>query len=300
MARTMCLVLFLALLFCCHSFQSQPSSSACASSSMPLRNDVQMQARTAASDAHDESISLESRAELSFIEEKVAAEIAQTLASFNAVNTSTAINRGPPAFRREVQLLQSLAESDDDLQQLQELWKIEKEPFAASITPLPKVHVDNDSFPRTIWQRYWIMSGEERRLLRQIRKHPHWADPRLRLAHLYLHENRNILQALEHCLVVLDVKPWHLELADLLVQLSLHRKDLGMALAWARLRFPKLVSIGSSNADTARRRKQRRKVWVERAISQAIQQLDAGEGNRERSRMAMSGLVISEEVWSRH
>jgi hypothetical protein len=132
-------------------------------------------------------------------------------------------------------------------------------------------------------------------LQRKIQKHPQWIDPRIKLAQLYCRERRNILQAFEQCLVALELKPWHIDLPQLIVELSLQRKDLGMALTWARLRLPKLY-LNSTGTETARRRR-RRELWVERAVSQAIQQFTVVEEERERSKRKTTGFVISEEAW---
>ena len=272
----------------CHSFQSttHPMWPASRRPTAPHCQFTGRARKTTLDEASDRS----SPSMDQLVEHEIEAEIVKSLNAVNAFNISTATNRGPPSLRREIELLISLNHSDDALPQLHELWNREKEPFAA-----PALRNDDgettESSPRPL-NRPWYsltMSLQERRLLRQIQQHPRWPEPRIQLAQLYCRERRNLLQALEQCLIVLELKPWHADLAKVLMLLSLQRSDLAMALTWARLRLPKL-----KNSAGARRR---RHAWVERAVAQAMEQLDAVEDERERARMKTTGSVISDDAW---
>jgi hypothetical protein len=225
------------------------------------------------------------------VEQEVENEIARSLGSVDAFNATTAVNRGPPTFRREIELLLSLKESDAAIPLLRELWKTEKEPFAAPIPANDDDSIDfahSESNRRTSWH-FWHVPKDERRLKRQIQQYPRWAQPRIQLAQLYCQEQRNIRQAFEQCLVVLELKPWHVDLPNLLMELSLQRNDFAMAITWARLRLPRL----DGGSET---RRQRRHAWVDRALNQAMEQLEAVEDERERARIKTTGFLVSDEA----
>ena len=271
----------------CHSFQSKAPPLWPTASRRQLRPYAPHITCSSRKGAHDESSDHSSDID-QLIERDIEAEIDKSLNAVNAFNISTATNRGPPTFRREIELLMSLNHSDDALPQLHDLWEKEKEPFAA-----PVLRNDDEKTPESSlghWPWFSLtLSMQERRLLRQIQQHPRWPEPRIQLAQLYCREQRNVLHALEQCLVVLELKPWHVDLANLLMMLSLQRNDFAMALTWARLRLPKLkYSAGA---------RRRRAAWVERAVAQALEQLDAVEDERERARMKTTGSVISDDTW---
>jgi hypothetical protein len=185
--------------------------------------------------------------------------------------------RRVPVLEREIELLKSLANSDDAVYKLKELWLTEKEPY---VNPM-MLH-------RSTSQSLGYMSKGQ--LQRQIRQHPKWTEPRMTLAQMYYKEQRTLL-AFEQCLEVLELKPWHFEMNDLLVKLSLQRQNMGMALTWARLRLPEL------RKDRDKKENWRRQAWVDRAVAQAVEKLEELENERVRSMMKTAGLVISADAF---
>jgi hypothetical protein len=204
-----------------------------------------------------------------------------------------------PVVEREIELLLSLVDSDDAIADLEALWTTEKEVYMSNSQSEGGVSLKKAKTSTMGWLSLspssLLLQMSKGQLRRQIRQHPSWAEPKFRLAQLYSGDTDKTLEALEMCLQVLDLKPWHIGVHDLLLRLSLRRKDLGMALTWARLRLPRLN--GARTAKGKKRRVARRKAWVDRAVAQATEELEILEGKREQSMMETAGLVIPSDAW---
>lgn len=166
----------------------------------------------------------------------------------------------------EMELLASLNESDDAVEELMHLWITER---------------DQESAEQILQMQQQCSTGlvqEEDQLRQMMEWHPTWAEPYVRLATLLYYKGRND-ESYEMALTALELKPWHIEAPQLLVLLALREQDMGRALFWARRGLPPLRGAEREEEEfkpTYRRRRQ----WVKRSLRQAQDQLRAAERAR--------------------
>lgn len=171
----------------------------------------------------------------------------------------------------EIDLLQSLADSDEGVDELMHLWMYEQSAEEALLLTAMETTCSEG------------LVDEEAQLRAMIRDHEQWAEPRVRLATLLFFKGRTA-EAYQTALEARRVKPWHFELCPLLIMLSLRDQDLGRALYWARQGLPALRPGGPGK---------RRRAWVAEAVARAREQLAAAQlESEERRRDKVSG-----EVW---
>lgn len=157
--------------------------------------------------------------------------------------TSTSVHRR----QLEIELLKSLEDSDDALEELVHLWLYQHGGEAAEA--LEEMH--GDCSPGLF---------HERAILEAItRDYPSWAEPQMRLGALLYYKGETE-QARELAMGTLQLKPWHFEAYQLLILLALQDGDMGKALVWARQALPSIHS-------------KRRAAWVRRAVTAAEGQL---------------------------
>ena len=172
----------------------------------------------------------------------------------------------------EMSLLESLRDSDDAIDELVHFWITERDPeCAAQIFAMEEQCSDG-------------LIVEERQLLRMMDQHPTWAEPVVRYATLLFLTGRAD-EAYEMALDALELKPWHFEIPQLLIMISLRNEDLAQALLWARRALPKQKK-GDSDTVANRRRHQ----WVERALEASKKQLCDAEKLREEMTRRLSML----------
>jgi len=160
----------------------------------------------------------------------------------------------------EMDLLSSLKDSDDSMEQLMHLWTHERDPESArQLTAMQES----------------CSSGlvvEQQNLSQMIETYPSWAEPYVRLATLLFYKGQT-QESYDMTLKALEVKPWHFECFSLLVMLSLRQGDKGKALQWARQGLL-LYKEGGKN--------RRRQEWIDKALQQAAEQLEDAEKTKER------------------
>jgi hypothetical protein len=172
-------------------------------------------------------------------------------------------NIGRKKRELEIQLLRSLEYSDDGIDELMSLWMTE---------------CLDDSANTLLRMEQDCSTGQEENVLRKIIQDSNgeWTEPINRLAFL-LFVKRRYDESLAYCRIVLQQKPWHFEAIQLQVLLSLvkmsssipqghnnnnNNKNLSFpVLQWARKGLPPL------------QHRKRRKVWVDRAVSDAQKSL---------------------------
>lgn len=176
--------------------------------------------------------------------------------------------------RIEMDLLASLKESDDAIDELMSLWMVER---------------DVESARRLQEMEHWCSSGlveEELALRRMIEEYGvDWVEPISRLAALLFYKGETEESEL-WCRVALAVKPWHFEVIQTLVLSSLRRQDFPSALRWRRKALPPL---NGSNHHRLR------KAWVSMALEEAQESLAKAQTSLDR--LEGGGLPTSGEVW---
>jgi len=177
------------------------------------------------------------------------------------VLTSTSRHRR----RLEMELLKSLQESDEAVEELMHLWMYEHGTEAA--TELEGMQ--EEASPGLV--REQVVLSE------MIQEYPSWAEPHVRLATLLYYKGET-QQARELVKSSLQLKPWHFEAIQLLILLALREGDMGEALMYARQSLPPIDS-------------KRRAVWVHRALQEA-------ETQWQKMAVVQSGVNdIEAEVW---
>lgn len=157
----------------------------------------------------------------------------------------------------EIDLLTSMKESDDGVDELMHLWLYEHTVDEAMMLE----SMEDQCSPGLV--------EEQRTLKRMIQENPHWAEPRVRLATLLFFKGET--QESHHVAIeAMNIKPWHFEIYQLLVMLALRQRDMGQALFWARSGLPQLRQNSKSN-------NRKRKEWVERHIKLAHEQWQQAE-----------------------
>lgn len=153
----------------------------------------------------------------------------------------------------EMQLLQSLVDSDAALDQLVHLWTTERDGVAANDMLRMQQHCSDG------------LIMEEVRLWEITRESPGWAEPFARLATLlYCKGPAYYERASEMAHRCLELKPWHFEALNLLVQIYTAQDNYRAALDWSERAMPALHSDDSSSKDKRRR-------WVAWALEEALQ-----------------------------
>jgi hypothetical protein len=169
---------------------------------------------------------------------------------------------------KEIQLLGTLAHSDEAVNELWALWIAERGPASASnilhVEQLMSVESWNDA---------------EVLLLSLIEEHGlHWAEPVNRLATLYYMLGR-YQESKALCEIVLDTKPWHFGALSGIVLVCTAMNDASGARLWADQRLPPPGD--------------RRTAWTQRAIENAKESL------RQASLVGRSREIGQEEIMFR-
>jgi len=168
----------------------------------------------------------------------------------------------------EMELLESLADSDGAVDELMHLWMYEHSPEeAARLREMESSCSDG-------------LVEEEAALREMVERNPRWAEPKVRLAALLFFKGQTD-NSYRAALEALQLKPFHFELSPLLVMLSLRQQDMGQALFWARQGLPSL------RPNTSNRR---RKEWVERSLGQAQEQWKQAEAATEAFLASMNNI----------
>ena len=171
----------------------------------------------------------------------------------------------------EMELLDSLRDSDDAVGELLHLWVTERDAESAQQI----IQMEQECSPG--------LEQEEQMLRCMIQDNPTWAEPVLRLATLLYYKGCTE-ESYEMAMLTLELKPWHIEAPQLLVLLALRNQDMGQALFWARRGLPPLRGASPSRDGEGevefRPTWKRRRQWVERALEQAQDQLQEAEQYR--------------------
>jgi hypothetical protein len=143
----------------------------------------------------------------------------------------------------EVNLLASLEDSDDAVEELMHLWMYEY----GSETANALIKMQDEASPGLV--------REEAILTEMMHTYNTWAEPVVWLATLlyYKGETQKSRQLVSDAL---QLKPWHFEAIQLLIMLALRDGDMGKAIVLARKALPPLGS-------------KRRSEWVHRAMYDA-------------------------------
>jgi len=174
----------------------------------------------------------------------------------------------------EMELLSSLKDSDDAIEELMHLWMYERDAEAAS--QLTAMQEDCSSG----------LLVEQQQLKRMIETHPSWAEPYARLATLLFYKGRT-QESYNMVLKAVELKPWHFECYTLLIMLSLRQQDLGQALYWARQSLLPFREGGKNR---------RRQEWVDTALQQAAKQWRDAEKAMQ-ARQQQIEQASEEEIW---
>jgi hypothetical protein len=175
---------------------------------------------------------------------------------FTAEETVPLTNGGRQRRKLEINLLKSLKDGDEAINELMSLW----------IHECPCKVVSTDAVKFMEFDCTSIAAAEEtlRNILADcpIRT---WPEPAARLALLLFVQGR-YAECQEYTDAVIVAKPWHFEALQMqvLLQLVLHR-DYAAAVSAARAGLPPLSQP------------RKRAAWIETAVSQATDQLDAME-----------------------
>ena len=151
----------------------------------------------------------------------------------------------------EIQLLESLQDSDDAIDALMNLWMVER--TVESAQQLQSMQETCSSG----------LVEEERQLRAMIQEYDiHWVEPLCRLA-LVLYYKGEIEEAICWNWIAFCVKPWHFEVAHLMTLLQLREGNFAEAIT-----FRRKYGLPSLNERTNH---QQRRRWVQRALEYAHQ-----------------------------
>ena len=164
---------------------------------------------------------------------------------------------------KELNLLSSLTDSDEGINELWSLWFSERGPTAATILLRAEELVSQSSKqPQKLEEAESVLWG----LIESYGLH--WAEPVNRLATvLYLQGRLEESRAL--CKAVLDVKPWHFGALSGIVLVCAGLRDVSEARLWADRRLPPLIPDRTSGG--------RREIWVDQACQDARSALSFAE-----------------------
>lgn len=175
----------------------------------------------------------------------------------------------------EMDLLKSLHDSDEAVDELMSLWMVERGMEAAE----------------TLQQMEVVCSPglvHEEKILRDLLEEfgVHWAEPVSRLASLKYYQG-NSVESEQWCEIALAVKPWHFEVAHTRTLNALRNQDLAGAVRWKRKALPPL------NPETNHRA---RKAWVQRALLDAQESMDKAEAAAAEKK-TFKNFLRANEVW---
>lgn len=158
----------------------------------------------------------------------------------------------------EMQLLKSLEDSDDAIDQLVHLWTTERDGEAASDMLFMDLSCSKG------------LEIEEARLWQLIEEHPGWAEPHARLAAVLFHKGGPMHGSIAADMAVraIDLKPWHFEALHLMVAISTNFNDMEGSMHWSHMALPPLDQE-TQNRD--------RKEWVKRSLMQAMGRFQEAE-----------------------
>lgn len=194
--------------------------------------------------------------------------------------------------RLEMDLLQSLQDSNDAVDELMHLWMYEPNcvDAAAALQAM-----ENECSEGLV--------VEHATLHDLMQAFPTWAEPRVRLATLLFFKGEthaSYAMALE----AMQMKPWHFEIYSLLVMLSLREQNLGQALYWSRRGLPPIRY--ESDGETIHNNT-RRTAWVAWAVRLAQEQLNDAERatqamlqkkeQQQQHKASSKRQLVSDEVW---
>jgi hypothetical protein len=206
----------------------------------------------------------------------------------------------------EMDLIASLADSDDAVDELVHLWIYETGDLEAAVCI---IHMEESCSVGLV--------SEVQDLQSLVAQYPAWAEPRVRLAFV-LYYKGHLEESRVAALEALECKPWHFEAVELLIMMALRQKDMVQASYWARrCALPNLRTVvgsssssssSSSSADNTAAAAtppagvfhKRRRVWVERALRDAeLQWQDAERVTQEvyRESYAVEPSFANEQVW---
>jgi hypothetical protein len=200
----------------------------------------------------------------------------------------------------EINLIASLADSDDAVDELVHLWIYETGDLAAAACIIHMQESCSDALFLELQDLQSLMA-----------QYPAWAEPRARLAAL-LYYKGNLEESRVAALAAVKCKPWHFEAVQLLIMLALRQEDTEQALYWAhRYALPSLrrTVVGSSTSSTddteiatppAGVFHKRRQAWVERSLHDAeLQWQEAERVTQETYRecYAAEPSFADEQVW---
>ncbi|CAB9496392.1 expressed unknown protein [Seminavis robusta] len=175
----------------------------------------------------------------------------------------------------EMELLQSLQDSDDAVEELMGLWMVERGMEAGEALQAMEMACS----PGLL---------KEEAILRELLDEfgVHWAEVVSRLASLKYFQG-NTPESKQWTEIALAVKPWHFEVIHTCVLNALREQDLGAAVRWQRKALPPL------NPDTNNRA---RKAWVRQALKYAQESMDKAEAAAAEKKKPRSFLKEN-EIW---
>jgi hypothetical protein len=186
----------------------------------------------------------------------------------------------------EIQLLESLHDNDDGIDQLVHLWTTERN--AESAYALLQMQTENQVCSQGLVK-------EEADLAELCRTYPGWAEPWSRLATLLFYKGvsrwSDALSAAEEAI---RIKPWHFEALNVctLIQAQMDHPDNPSVIfgddltvedlrrrcnRLSRLALPKLDPTSTGSNNNSKDALEARKVWVSRAVATAKHQLQCAE-----------------------
>lgn len=173
----------------------------------------------------------------------------------------------------EILLLESLRDSDDAVDELMHLWMYERDAQSAD----DLVKMQELCSPGLV--------QEEIALREMVGKDATWAEPYSRLAAIlyFKGQTENSYEIAER---TLRMKPWHFEVSQLLIMLSLRQQNMSQAMYWARN-----FALPPLRENTGNKK---RNEWVDRALQQARNQYEEAEKATEAKRKSRSKVVVGE------
>lgn len=245
----------------------------------------------------------------------------------NDLSSQTSKNKTPPPplttiLRErkiaELNLLSSLSDSDEAVHDLWSLWFSERGPAAATLllrveellsscttstprsgssgggsgSPSSSPPPSSPGSPNQDMTDNTRLEEAEQLLWSLIQEHGvHWAEPINRLATLmYIQGKYKESKAL--CEIVLSVKPWHMGALSGIVLVCASMNDVSGARMWADRRLPPLGPEGTTGG------RERRRIWVDRAVSDAEDSLALAEKVRSCSQKG-DDVAMEEEEFKR-
>ena len=181
----------------------------------------------------------------------------------------------------EIELLQSLIDSDEGVDELMSLWMTERD-FEST---MELQSMETICSPGLVEEENLLLGMIQNPKYTESGIDDDWAEPMVRLATLYYYQGQTEL-AYYWCSRALEIKPWHFEAGHTLVLLALRQQNLDMACHYRRkICLPPL---------NPRKDNKKRKEWVSRAITNANDMI-------QRAERAHDDMLVSnsqeEETW---